>query len=107
MKVSSAIRQSRLCLSKFCAFDESRIAAGEFTQPHAPTICCTILRRNGQLSEEDFHTINSAEPVSIDELIERWWADHFPGSPVARDTQVWNVAHAAKERLKRLLKGSN
>ena len=43
---------------------------------------------------------------AIDQLIERWWTDHFPGSAVARDTQAWNVAHAAKERLKQLLKGS-
>jgi hypothetical protein len=43
---------------------------------------------------------------SIDGLIERWWQDHFPGSAVARDTQAWNTAHAAKEALKRLLKGS-
>jgi|GEM_PF-5026706 hypothetical protein len=44
--------------------------------------------------------------LSIDHLIERWWQDHFPGSAIARDTQAWNVAHAAKEMLKRLLKGS-
>jgi hypothetical protein len=36
-------------------------------------------------------------------LIERWWEDHFPGSAVARETQAWNTAHAAKETLKRLL----
>jgi hypothetical protein len=48
---------------------------------------------------------NSAEPDRIDELIEHWWVDHFPGSAVARDTQAWNVAYAAKERLKRLLRG--
>jgi len=42
--------------------------------------------------------------VSIDQLIERWWQDHFPGSAIARDTQAWNVAHAAKESLKQLLK---
>jgi hypothetical protein len=39
----------------------------------------------------------------LDGLIEAWWADHFPGSAVARDTAAWNVAHAAKEALKRLL----
>jgi hypothetical protein len=39
----------------------------------------------------------------IEQLIERWWEDHFPASAVARDTQAWNVAHAAKETLKRLL----
>jgi hypothetical protein len=39
----------------------------------------------------------------IEALIERWWEDHFPGSAVARDTQAWNIAHAAKEALKRLL----
>jgi hypothetical protein len=47
-------------------------------------------------------TIESpANPV--DQVIERWWVDHFPGSAVARDTTSWNVAHAAKESLKRLL----
>ena len=40
---------------------------------------------------------------AIDQLIERWWEDHFPGSAVARDTIAWNVAHAAKETLKQLL----
>jgi hypothetical protein len=44
--------------------------------------------------------------VCLDQLIERWWHDHFPGSPVARNTQAWNVAYAAKETLKRLLKRS-
>jgi hypothetical protein len=38
-------------------------------------------------------------------MIERWWADRFPGSAAARDTQAWKIAHAAKEKLKRLLKG--
>jgi len=42
--------------------------------------------------------------ISIDQLIESWWQDHFPGSAVARDTQAWNAAFAAKEALKRLLK---
>jgi hypothetical protein len=40
---------------------------------------------------------------SIDALIERWWMEHFPGSPVAQVTQAWNHALAAKESLKRLL----
>ena len=42
--------------------------------------------------------------ASIDQLIDRWWQDYFPGSAVAPDTQAWNVAHAAKETLRRLLK---
>ena len=58
------------------------------------------------MAEEDHSTSQADAPPSIEELIERWWADHFPGSAVARDTQAWNIAHAAKERLKRLLKGS-
>lgn len=40
---------------------------------------------------------------SLETLIERWWDDHFPGSPVAQVTQAWNHAFAAKEELKRLL----
>lgn len=58
------------------------------------------------MAKENSDTIEAAKPVPIDQLIERWWADHFPGSTIARDTQAWNVAYAAKERLKRLLKGS-
>jgi hypothetical protein len=36
-------------------------------------------------------------------LVERWWNDHFPGSPVAAVTGAWNHAFAAKEELKRRL----
>jgi hypothetical protein len=58
------------------------------------------------MAEEDYSPNQAAAPLSIEQLIERWWADHFPGSAVARDTQAWNIAHAAKEKLKRLLQGS-
>jgi hypothetical protein len=58
------------------------------------------------MAERDLDLDQTADPAPIEQLIERWWADHFPGSAVARDTQAWNIAHAAKERLKRLLKGS-
>ncbi len=58
------------------------------------------------MAEDHYSTNQTATPPSIEQLIEDWWADHFPGSAVARDTQAWNIAHAAKERLKRLLKGS-
>jgi len=58
------------------------------------------------MAEEIHSTNQTAKRASIEHLIERWWADHFPGSAVARDTQAWNIAHAAKEKLKRLLKGS-
>lgn len=44
--------------------------------------------------------VERESPASI---VERWWADHFPGSPVARTTQAWNHAFAAKEELKRRL----
>ena len=37
------------------------------------------------------------------DIVERWWADHFPGSPVAQVTLAWNHAFAAKEELKRRL----
>ncbi len=58
----------------------------------------------------DDHEAAPASPFPIraaderlDGLIERWWENHFPGSAVARDTAAWNVAHAAKQTLKRLL----
>jgi hypothetical protein len=39
----------------------------------------------------------------IEDIVERWWEDHFPGSPVAQVTAAWNHAFAAKEQLKRRL----
>jgi len=42
-------------------------------------------------------------PSRHDALVERWWNDHFPGSPVASLTAAWNHAFAAKEDLKRRL----
>jgi hypothetical protein len=47
-------------------------------------------------------TMPAAAP-DLEALIERWWADHFPGSPVAQVTQAWNHTFAAKEELKRRL----
>jgi hypothetical protein len=46
-------------------------------------------------------------PHRLAELVERWWQEHFPGSPVAQATQAWNHAFAAKESLKRLIKEGN
>jgi len=45
----------------------------------------------------------AAPPQPIEVVIEGWWSDHFPGSPVAQLTQAWNHAFAAKEELKRRL----
>jgi hypothetical protein len=42
-------------------------------------------------------------PTDHASLVERWWNDHFPGSPVAALTAAWNHAYAAKEDLKRRL----
>jgi hypothetical protein len=44
-----------------------------------------------------------AQRESLEDIVERWWADHFPGSPVAQVTPAWNHAFAAKEELKRRL----
>jgi len=52
---------------------------------------------------ENLDKAGSAVPQSINMLIELWWADHFPGSPVAQLTSAWNQALAAKEDLKRRL----
>jgi hypothetical protein len=36
-------------------------------------------------------------------LVERWWQDWFPSSPVSRDTAAWNRSLQAKEDLKKRL----
>ena len=43
------------------------------------------------------------QPETLADIVERWWTDHFPGSPVAQVTQAWNHAFAAKQELKRRL----
>jgi hypothetical protein len=36
-------------------------------------------------------------------LVDRWHFEAFHGSCVARDTEIWNLVHRAKEELKRRL----
>ncbi len=36
-------------------------------------------------------------------LVDQWWGENFPGSPVSRVTEAWNHAAAAREDLKRRL----
>jgi len=55
------------------------------------------------MDNDDSSIAKSRERDDIEALIERWWAEHFPGSPVAQVTQAWNHALAAKEALKRVL----
>ena len=55
------------------------------------------------MDNDDSSIAKSRERDDIEALIERWWAEHFPGSPVAQVTQAWNHALAAKEALKRRL----
>jgi hypothetical protein len=55
--------------------------------------------------EEQSQTAAPAAASGVDGLVDAWWADHFPGSPVAQVTQAWNHAFAAKEDLKRRLAG--
>ena len=49
------------------------------------------------------HPGDDATPQPVEDIVERWWADHFPGSPVAQVTAAWNHAFAAKQELKRRL----
>ena len=46
----------------------------------------------------------TAPASATDELIERWFADHFHGSAVSRNAETYQVVFVAKEALKRLLK---
>lgn len=44
-----------------------------------------------------------AVPEDVATLIDRWHFEAFHGSAVARDTEVWNLVHRAKEELKHRL----
>ncbi len=43
-------------------------------------------------------------PERLDQAIDTWFADSFPGSPVARNTECWNRVHEAVQELKRRLR---
>ena len=38
-----------------------------------------------------------------DALVDEWFAEHFPNSPVSRDTAAYNHAQQAKDILKKRL----
>jgi len=46
---------------------------------------------------------STAGDGSIHALIDRWFADHFHGSIVSRDTDTYAHVFEAKEKLKKLL----
>lgn len=58
------------------------------------------------MRNQDQETAAAPAPAAPDIAaeVERWWADHFPGSPVAQVTAAWNHAFAAKEELVRRLR---
>lgn len=44
-------------------------------------------------------------PPDTDVLVEAWFKEFFPNSPVSRDTEAWNLLLRAKDVLKQRLKG--
>jgi hypothetical protein len=54
----------------------------------------------------DLPSPNNAQLIpreKVHDLLDSWWAAHFPGSPVARNTAAWNHANAAFGNLKALI----
>jgi hypothetical protein len=43
--------------------------------------------------------------VDTDGLVEAWFNEFFPNSPVSRNTEAWNLLLRAKDILKQRLKG--
>jgi hypothetical protein len=43
------------------------------------------------------------EAKALETKIEVWFVKHFHGSKIAGDTDSYNIAHAAKEDLKKIL----
>lgn len=42
-------------------------------------------------------------PSRLNDVIDAWFNDHFPNSPVAQNTTAWNLTVAAREDLKQRL----
>jgi hypothetical protein len=84
--------------------DESQTAAAAPAPEAPPAAPSGSLRPAAPgLSAAPAATGGAPQAEPSDALVERWWNDYFPGSPVAQVTAAWNVAFAAKEELKRRL----
>lgn len=61
------------------------------------------------MKKEDSAPAETPEPTEsrVNAIIDRWFLDHFPNSPVARDTDAWNHTVAAKDDLKRRIQEEN
>lgn len=53
-------------------------------------------------SGDDTTQAPAPKPAAV-ETIEKWFVEHFHGSIVSRDTEVYNHVHKAVEDLKRRL----
>ncbi|MBM4301649.1 MAG: hypothetical protein FJ121_08980 [Deltaproteobacteria bacterium] len=49
------------------------------------------------------HQVEKA--MDADGLVEAWFKEFFPNSPVSRDTEAWNLLLRAKDVLKQRLRG--
>ncbi|MGD9613836.1 MAG: hypothetical protein AB7H90_01415 [Alphaproteobacteria bacterium] len=56
-----------------------------------------------ETSDDKTEARREADQKSPSHIVDQWWQDFFPGSEVARNTEAWNMAFAAKEDLKRRL----
>ena len=48
-----------------------------------------------------------AKAADTDQIVEAWFKEFFPNSPVSRNTEAWNLLLQAKDVLKQRLKGDN
>src|SRR5258708_2764207 len=78
--------------------------SGDGNHPGRSALC--RMKRKIRMDENET-TAASDTPAagdgSIHALIDRWFADHFHGSIVSRDTDTYAHVFTAKERLKQLL----
>lgn len=49
--------------------------------------------------------IPGAKAADTAQIIETWFKEFFPNSPVSRNTEAWNLLLRAKDALKQRLKG--
>ncbi len=56
-------------------------------------------------SEKELRGKAMMPAVDTDQVVEAWFKEFFPNSPVSRDTEAWNLLLRAKDVLKQRLKG--
>jgi|WetSurMetagenome_2_1015567.scaffolds.fasta_scaffold129480_3 hypothetical protein len=59
------------------------------------------------MAKDEKNLVTAAPPQTIDEVVNAWFMEWFPTSPIARNDESWQLLHRAVINLKQRLGGED